>query len=164
MQTRQLQALAAGVRGAAHHAWPMGPGPATVGRGASGGEGGQRQGNIACQPFHQTVLGDAQRVEVGVSQALRAAGGHHGVDVDLIFRRATLCQRRRSGGKGFAHPRAALARLGAPFGAGQQLGEQLARDLRVAEEGVEQFAENGTVLFAADQHRLEGRAKIIAAR
>ncbi len=159
---RQGQQLAAAAPGRVQAARPVHARAATAGVHAARGYGGQRQGEVAHQALDQLVFAGAELVEVGRFQAGQGAGAHGGVQVHGLRGRG----RGRCPGRGqrLAYARALGRRRGAAIGARQHLGQQLVRQLRVAEEGVEQLAEHAAVLLAADQHRLQRRADVFAPR
>jgi hypothetical protein len=59
-----------------------------------------------------------------------------------------------------AHTRPALARLGFPFGAGQQLRQQLVGQFGILKVNLKQLPKNQAVLLAADHDGFKGGAQI----
>jgi len=126
----------------------------------------QRQAHIARQPLHQAVLAAGEGIEIGVLQAVQAAGRHGRVKLDLLvflfglgLVAVGVLRRQR-----LAHAGSAFAGLCLAFGAGQQLRQQFCSHVRVAEIRVKQLAEHQSVLLAADHDGFHRRADILFLR
>jgi hypothetical protein len=92
-----------------------------------------------------------------VLQALQVTGRHGRVELELLVLRLWRGQGlgRLGRTQGIAHAGALPIGLGSAFGGGQQLGQQLVRELGVAKKSLEELAEDGAVLLAADQRGLQ---------
>ena len=97
-------------------------------------------------------------------QALQLTGRHGRIELELLVLRLRRRQGRRGlrRAQGVAYSGALPVRLGAAFGRGQQLCQQLVRELGVAKKNIEELAKHGAVLLAADQSGLKRRGQVLA--